>query len=431
MMPLLFILSVSLTTIFGTMHGNLTKLHRHLMANYSPEFRPALNLSEPTTVNIKFYPFSLKEFEEKTSKLSIVGVFVIEWHDFQLKWNPDEFGDLNRMLISQNTLWKPDILLMNPFEKIEPPGFDRLKILVLNDGSVSWAPPDVFEVSCAADITYYPFDQHTCLFHFSIYMYNIFEVLIKPDYYEITLDYYSPNSLWKMKFASSRVLTHTDSQILVLKMIFQRRPMFQVINTILPFCFLGFLNIMVFLLPTESGERVGFSVTVLLAIAVFMTIVADTLPGTSEPSFPRLCYLLVAELGINMLVTICTILVLRLHHKPQHQKIPSWLAYIIGKSVRCNAKMGKGHKLDLINESSICLETTVSTISESGKGNKKDLELNIDLTPSGNGVTQTQRKHVCCKTSWQDVAKFLDLFFFILFMIFFGTSKIAAYFAFA
>ncbi|OWF43045.1 CHRNA7-FAM7A fusion protein [Mizuhopecten yessoensis] len=78
----------------------------------------------------------------------------------------------------------------------------------------------------------------------------------------------------------------------------------------------------VFLLPTESGERVSFSITVLLAMAVFMTIVTDSLPSNSEPNVPRLCYLLSIDLGINALVTVCAILGMHLYHKPDHQEVP-------------------------------------------------------------------------------------------------------------
>ena len=66
--------------------------------------------------------------------------------------------------------------------------------------------------------------------------------------------------------------------------------MYVIINIILPILFLNQLNVLVFMLPAESGERVSYSLTVLLSIAVFMTIVGDTLPRTSEPT-PLISYL--------------------------------------------------------------------------------------------------------------------------------------------
>jgi hypothetical protein len=52
---------------------------------------------------------------------------------------------------------------------------------------------------------------------------------------------------------------------------FKRRPMFLVISIILPVMFISLLNIFVFILPQESGERVGFAITSLLSIVVFLT----------------------------------------------------------------------------------------------------------------------------------------------------------------
>ncbi|XP_069131739.1 acetylcholine receptor subunit beta-like [Argopecten irradians] len=426
MTTLLFLLYV--TTVYGAMHGDLARLHRHLMTNYSTELRPSLNLSEPTKVNFGFMLLSLKEFVEKTSKFSIVGVFIITWHDFQLEWNPEYFGGIDSTLLSQSTVWKPDLLLMNPFERVESPGFDKLKVLVSNEGYVSWGPTDVYEIVCPVDVTYYPFDEQKCLFYFRIYMTTLRDVFLETLSSEIDLDHYYPNSLWELKSTNINVITNklNISQYLILTVILKRRPMFQVINTIVPFCVLGLLNIMVFLLPVESGERVGFSVTVLLAIAVFMTIVADTLPGTSEPSFPRLCYMLVAELGTNALVTICTILLLRLHHKPLHQKIPSWLFYMTCNEVCIN-----------VRSSTECKHNTSDTVVHVSSGLASDIN-EATTTPTVNGINQSEdtrtkkpeidNHHM---TSWQDVAKFLDIVFFILFIVIFAASKIVAYFVFS
>jgi hypothetical protein len=44
---------------------------------------------------------------------------------------------------------------------------------------------------------------------------------------------------------------------------------------------LAFLSAMVFKLPPDSGEKMGFSLTVLLAYAVYLTIISDDMPSTS------------------------------------------------------------------------------------------------------------------------------------------------------
>ena len=42
-----------------------------------------------------------------------------------------------------------------------------------------------------------------------------------------------------------------------------------------------------FILPVESGEKVSLEITVLLSLAVFMLVVTDTMPPSSD-NFPIL-----------------------------------------------------------------------------------------------------------------------------------------------
>jgi nicotinic acetylcholine receptor alpha-7 len=64
----------------------------------------------------------------------------------------------------------------------------------------------------------------------------------------------------------------------------------------------------VFLLPPESGERVGYSRTVLLSIVVFLIITSNSLPGTSEPRMPIIFLLLTAYVVIGVLIVISVII---------------------------------------------------------------------------------------------------------------------------
>ena len=45
--------------------------------------------------------------------------------------------------------------------------------------------------------------------------------------------------------------------------------------------FLSFTASLVFALPADAGEKMGTGITVLLAYAVYLTIVSDYLPDTS------------------------------------------------------------------------------------------------------------------------------------------------------
>jgi hypothetical protein len=57
--------------------------------------------------------------------------------------------------------------------------------------------------------------------------------------------------------------------------------MFHVINTLFPVALMAVLIAMVFKLSVDSGEKIGFSLTVLLAYAVYLTMISDNIPSTS------------------------------------------------------------------------------------------------------------------------------------------------------
>ena len=75
-------------------------------------------------------------------------------------------------------------------------------------------------------------------------------------------------------------ITHYFPQ-LDFNVFLKRRPTFYILNRILPVTFASFLVLIVFLLPAESGEKVSFALTELLALAFLLTLLTNYLPSTS------------------------------------------------------------------------------------------------------------------------------------------------------
>ena len=73
----------------------------------------------------------------------------------------------------------------------------------------------------------------------------------------------------------------------------------------------------VFVLPSESGEPVEYSITVLLSIVVFLTITSNSLPGTSEPRMPTIFLLLTGYVVISVMIVISVIIGLRFYLRDQ------------------------------------------------------------------------------------------------------------------
>ena len=62
----------------------------------------------------------------------------------------------------------------------------------------------------------------------------------------------------------------------------RRKRTFYILNTIIPVVMLSLLNVLVFILPADCGERMALAVTVLLSFTVYLGIISDNMPKTSE-----------------------------------------------------------------------------------------------------------------------------------------------------
>ena len=164
---------------------------------------------------------------------------------------------------------------------------------VISTGAVSWSPSGIYKVSCESDTTYYPMDYQSCTIKVSTWGYTQTEIfLVYNSPTSVDLSFYSTNGEWDLKSATG---TKTEEKSrggqtfssLTFQIELQRRPVFHVLNTLFPVALMAFLIPMVFKLPPDSGEKIGYSLTVLLAYAVYLTLISENIPSTSV----TICYL--------------------------------------------------------------------------------------------------------------------------------------------
>lgn len=176
---------------------------------------------------------------------------------------------------------------------------DTVIIRVINDGTLTWTPGGVYETSCSTDVTYYPFDEQECDIVLTTWGYTNVEINLVGK--GVDLSYYEPDGEWEFMSYSVTSNTRTAGASslpqITYAMKYRRRPTYQVMNTILPLILLGFLHCFVFQLPADSGEKMGYSLTTLLAFAVYLTIVSADTPTTSLHT-PVLCKLFCNNLQV-------------------------------------------------------------------------------------------------------------------------------------
>ena len=163
-------------------------------------------------------------------------------------------------------------------------------------------------------------------------------------------------NVWEIKYTIVWKPYVEQQDVLVFKFILKRYSGFYLLNLIFLICVLGILNLFVFLLPPESGERVGYSITVLLSIVVFLTITSNSLPGTSEPRMPTIFLLLNGYVVISVLIVISVIINLRFYLRDQEIPVSAYwnsliLFYriILGQRNRRKINIGENLQEENIN----------------------------------------------------------------------------------
>ena len=132
---------------------------------------------------------------------------------------------------------------------------------------------------------------------------------------------YVENGEWDLVKSVAFVDSERYAQFQI-QLILARRSTLLVLITILPTVLLSALNAMVFILPPESGERISFTLTLLLALAVFFTIMSDNIPKSSSP-MPILSYLIGLQLLMGGIICFVTVINLYVYYKDQQDAIPA------------------------------------------------------------------------------------------------------------
>ena len=136
---------------------------------------------------------------------------------------------------------------------------------------------------------------------------------------DVLKTFFSENGEWTITATRASV----DNNFLRFEFDLKRKPLFLVVNVLLPIVFMACINVLTFLLPAESGERISYAITCLLAIAVFLTLVSDNLPKTSQP-MSIMCYYLMIILIVGTIICLATILNLKVFFADEKIPVPHW-----------------------------------------------------------------------------------------------------------
>lgn len=304
------------------------RLYDDLISRYNKLVRPVMNVSDPMTVYIKLKLSQLIEVNLK-NQIMTTNLWVEQyWHDYKLTWDPKEYGGVDMLHVPSDHIWRPDIVLYNNADGNFEVTLETKAQLDFN-GMIRWKPPAIYKSSCEIDVEFFPFDEQTCVMKFGSWTYDGFKVDLRhrdevPDtslvkigidlsefYLSVEWDILDVPAVRNEKYYTCCVEPYID---ITFNISMRRKTLFYTVNLIVPCMGISFLTVLVFYLPSDSGEKVTLSISILLSLTVFFLLLAEIIPPTSlvVPLLGK--YLLFTMILVTLSICV-TVVVLNVHFR--------------------------------------------------------------------------------------------------------------------
>ncbi|XP_016341925.1 neuronal acetylcholine receptor subunit non-alpha-2-like [Sinocyclocheilus anshuiensis] len=168
------------------------------------------------------------------------------------------------------------------------------------------------------DVTFFPFDRQNCSMKFDSWTYDVNMVDLVLVNQQVDRSDFFDNGEWEILSATgvkgSRRDGHLSYPYLTYSFILKRLPLFYTLFLIIPCLGLSFLTVLVFYLPSDEGEKVSLSTSVLVSLTVFLLVIEEIIPSSSKviPLIGE--YLLFIMIFVTLSI-IVTVFVINVHHR--------------------------------------------------------------------------------------------------------------------
>ncbi|XP_053719715.1 5-hydroxytryptamine receptor 3A-like [Synchiropus splendidus] len=284
--------------------------------------RPVKNSKTPTSVNLDMALYAILDVREIDQTFIPYVWMYMSWKNEFTSWNSSDFCDIEKVAIPTNILWKPDITIEEMTGKDQTPPSPY--VTIFSDGWVQQVDNQVLTSTCKMDIYKFPFDVQQCNLTFKSVVHSnkelrLYHVLDSNETTEWAREMMHTQYEWL--FMDMEVTNTTEDNVnfgiqdvIIFSIKMRRRSVLYSTNLLLPVLFFLCLDLSSFLISDRGGEKLGFKITVLLAVTVMQLILNEILPSSSN-SVPLIAVYCIGMFTLMLLNLLETILVMYLIQK--------------------------------------------------------------------------------------------------------------------
>ena len=281
---------------------------------------------------------------------------------------------------------------------------------------------------------------------FESWSYGESELRILKNNESMIFNYNVNNTQWTLlKTEKNRVsqIHGKDLSALMFTYMFVRKPTYFVTTLILPINIILIIVLFSYFLPADCGERMGVLITVLLAFAVFLDVVASILPQTSD-STPYLSIYILLIMSVCTLSFFGTCLVITMFYKGHRKgslRPPLWIRRYVLKNRSNTEKNGmnqwrcdsiettsalqdhssyQGHSKTIIEPSSDFehLRTHKMSLESTQSKELKDILKHVKtITKQQDYYNRNEREEAMKEMEWIQLAEMIDRINFWFFLL--------------
>ena len=404
---------------------------------------PICNKGDRVNVTVDVALRELVELSEKFQMIRVKIWIRLNWNDCTMTWQPNDFNGQESIIVPYGKIWMPDLALYEgASDEANMPDMKEYHARIKHNGDVNYNFPTIVTSTCRIDVTYFPYDHQNCSLTFSSWVYSGAEVDLGAKSTVADIENFVRHNEWALSSMRSTKRVHyykccpEPYPNVIYHLCLARYQKFYLLTLFLPCIIVSLLSILGFLLPPGQGEKISLQITILLTIVVFLLLVQDKLPSSSD-TFPYIgIYFSISMILVCLSCVMSGIVMYVFYKGSTRASLPAWAKKIfldVLRPIVCVRRVSDGmiqDKRDVANtgkcedqhdflddddtDDSMNLRGDNEKTTDPKLGSLRNVGQSISIKMEQN--TKRCRRRDVAKNDWELLALVLDRFFLILYI---------------